>query len=107
MRFSASCLAAIAALSAAMVSPALAEDVTVSMVKREFAPAEVTVAKGTTVVFRNDDPGAHQVIGKEGEVFDLKLQKGGEETKYTFTKAGTFPVLCDLHPKMILKVTVQ
>jgi plastocyanin len=42
----------------------------------------------------------------EGNEFNLKLQKPGQDMSHRFQKAGTSVVRCAIHPKMKLKVTV-
>jgi plastocyanin len=72
-----------------------------------FAPAALTVPVGTTVTWTNQDSDAHTVTstGKGGPL-NSKAMNTGDTFSYTFTKAGTFPYLCTIHPFMTATVTV-
>ncbi|HEY1088632.1 MAG TPA: plastocyanin/azurin family copper-binding protein [Archangium sp.] len=89
-----------------LAAGARAEDVVISQKDKTFAPGEITVKKGDTLTFRNDDAVAHNVFSK-GAKFNLKIQPPGEKTKVAFDEPGTHEVRCAIHPKMILKVTVK
>jgi plastocyanin len=71
-----------------------------------FAPQTVTVAVGTTVTWTNRDDIPHTVVSTDG-VFKSKVRDTDEKFSYTFTKAGTYPYFCSVHPKMTGKVVVQ
>ena len=71
-----------------------------------FGPGTLTVAVGTTVVWTNRDDIPHTVVSTEG-VFKSKVLDTDEKFSFTFTKAGTFPYFCSIHPKMTGKVVVQ
>jgi len=70
-----------------------------------FGPQEVTVAVGTTVTWTNRDDIPHTVVSTDG-VFKSKVRDTDEKFSYTFTKAGTYPYYCSVHPKMTGKVVV-
>lgn len=71
-----------------------------------FGPQEVTVAVGTTVTWTNRDDIPHTVVSTDG-VFKSKVRDTDEKFSYTFTKAGTYPYFCSVHPKMTGKVVVH
>ena len=71
-----------------------------------FGPQTLTVAVGTTVVWTNSDDIPHTVVSTDG-VFKSKVRDTDEKFSYTFTKAGTYPYFCSVHPKMTGKVVVQ
>ena len=71
-----------------------------------FAPGAFTVAVGTTVTWTNRDDIHHTVVSTDG-VFKSKVRDTDEKFSYTFTKAGTYPYYCTIHPKMTGKVVVQ
>jgi plastocyanin len=82
--------------------------VTVTQKGLVFAPGELTVTKGQSVEFVNDDATAHNVmVTGEGVSFNGGLQAPGGHLKYTFAKAGSYVVGCGIHPKMKLTVTVN
>jgi plastocyanin len=71
-----------------------------------FAPGTLTVPMGTTVTWTNRDDIPHTAVSTEG-AFKSKVMDTDEKFSYTFTKAGTFPYFCSIHPKMTGKVVVQ
>jgi len=75
---------------------------------RVFLPKEVTLAVGDQLTIDNDDEFTHQVyVQAAGFNFDSGEQDPGKAATITFTKAGAFDVLCRIHPKMKLRVTVN
>ena len=71
-----------------------------------FGPQTVTVPVGATVTWTNHDDIPHTVMSTDG-VFKSKVRDTDEKFSYTFTKAGTYPYFCSVHPKMTGKVVVQ
>ena len=71
-----------------------------------FGPQTITVPVGTTVTWINNDDIPHTSVSTEG-VFKSKVLDTDEKFSYTFTKAGTYPYYCTIHPKMTGKVVVQ
>jgi plastocyanin len=69
-----------------------------------FSPAALTVAKGTTVTWTNNDPAAHQI--KSATFNSTQLNKG-QTFSFTFNDAGTFDYSCAIHPSMLGKIIVQ
>ena len=86
---------------------AFAADVTHTIVQsgRTFRPAEVTINRGESLTFTNDDDFIHQVYAS-GQ-FDSEEKGPGENLTETFNSAGTFEVRCHIHPKMKLMVHVK
>ena len=71
-----------------------------------FEPETLTVPVGTTVTWTNRDDIPHTVVNTDG-VFKSKVRDTDEKFSYTFSKAGTYPYYCSVHPKMTGKVVVQ
>ena len=71
-----------------------------------FGPQTLTIAAGTTVTWTNRDDIPHTVVSNDG-AFKSKVLDTDERFSYTFTKAGTYPYFCSIHPKMTAKVVVQ
>jgi plastocyanin len=71
-----------------------------------FGPATLTVPAGTTVIWINRDDIPHTVVSTEG-VFKSKVLDTDEKFSFTFSKAGSYPYFCSIHPKMTGKVVVQ
>jgi plastocyanin len=78
---------------------------TVSMKDTEFRPNHVTVAAGTTVTWRNDDPYPHDVTFAGGPASGM--MDGGATYSWTFDTAGQFDYECTIHPGMVGRVTVN
>jgi plastocyanin len=98
---------ALTALGTAMVLAV--PDYTVSQKGREFHPGEMTIKRGETIKVINDDADLlhHAYIDSPTFSFDSGDQTPGTVTPIVFTVAGTFNVLCAIHPKMLLVVHVQ
>lgn len=72
-----------------------------------FSPASITVKKGTTVTWTNQDGAAHTVVetdGQNGPNSD-RLEKG-QSYSFTYTATGTYKYHCSIHPDMTGTVTV-
>ena len=76
-----------------------------------FAPAEVTINVGDTVIWTNSDSASHTVTSGDvndpdtwSEFFDSGLMQPGSTFEYTFDTAGEYPYLCQLHPWAFGKV---
>ncbi|HEX8739721.1 MAG TPA: cupredoxin family copper-binding protein [Casimicrobiaceae bacterium] len=63
-----------------------------------FKPAALTVDRGDTVVWQNNDPVPHTATAKG--VFDSGSIPPGGSWKYVATKAGRFDYLCTFHTIM-------
>jgi plastocyanin len=73
-----------------------------------FGPANLTVVAGTTVTWTNRDDIPHTVVSTDDpKTFKSKVLDTDEKFSFTFTKAGTYPYFCSIHPKMTGKVIVQ
>jgi plastocyanin len=71
-----------------------------------FGPQAITVPVGTTVTWTNSDDIPHTAVSTDG-VFKSKVMDTNEKFSYTFTKAGTYPYYCSVHPKMTGQVVVK
>src|SRR6266849_6682860 len=78
----------------------------VKIVNFSFGPATLSVTVGTTVTWTNRDDIPHTVVSTD-KVFKSKVLDTDEKFSYTFTKAGTYPYFCSIHPKMTGQVVVQ
>ena len=75
---------------------------------RSFNLAAVTVTRGDTVRFTNEDAFNHQVFIKSPNfAFESREQAPGETVDVAFSKLGVFDVQCGIHPRMHLSVTVE
>ncbi len=78
---------------------------TVSIVNLSFEPPLLDVQTGTTVAWSNDDAVPHTVTAADGS-FDSGILDPGAGFSWTFSKPGSFPYICQLHPQMQATVDV-
>lgn len=71
-----------------------------------FSPTTLTVSVGSTVTWQNMSSAPHTVTSDDGKTFDGMLSTGGTFT-FTFTKAGTYPYHCSIHPYMKAMIIVH
>ena len=76
---------------------------TVRMAGLAFAPGTLTVARGSTVVFDNDDTAPHTVTARSGGVDSGVLDPGRQ---FSVTATGGFDYFCSIHPSMTAKIVV-
>lgn len=72
----------------------------------KFNPSSVTVKKGDTVIWDNEDLVPHTATEKN-HAFDSKTINQGKKFKYKATRAGTFTYSCIFHPTMTGTLTVS
>jgi len=72
-----------------------------------FSPASITVKKGTTVTWTNNDAIAHTVTETDGQTGPNSGDLApGKTYTFTYNTAGTFKYHCSIHPSMTGTVTV-
>jgi plastocyanin len=91
--------------SATMAPAAAASAVTVSIKDFKFSPQTLTVAAGTTVIWRNLDDEPHTVRGAD-ELRSSALDQS-ESYSVKFDKPGTYKYGCSIHPKMSGTIIVK
>ena len=84
----------------------------VKMKNVEFQPKDVTVARGGTVRWTNEESVPHDVTKKGGPGEDFKSgepgsMKKGDTFEQSFPTAGKIDYLCTVHPKMTGTITVE
>jgi amicyanin len=91
--------------ASAQQKPATAE---VNIDNFSFSPNELTIPAGTTVTWTNRDDIPHTVVSSDDpKAFKSKVMDTDDKFSFTFSKPGTFPYFCSVHPKMVGKVVVQ
>jgi plastocyanin len=82
---------------------------TISQRDRQFHPDALTISVGDIVTIANDDGDLHHhaYVSSRDFNFDSGDQLPGSHTDIVFTVPGQFNVLCGIHPKMRLVVTVM
>jgi plastocyanin len=81
----------------------------VLQIKQSFEPRVLTVGAGATVAFLNADDVDHNLhlVSPQGPEQDFGVQKPGQSRMIAFGRPGQYRVVCSIHPKMKLKVTVR
>lgn len=101
-------LLAVAALVAAPPVLALAgRTVEVSQEHRRFSVDTLTIGRGDIVRFVNADEFLHQIYVKALGFSTAGGEEPGQHVDVAFPTPGTFEVRCEIHPRMLLTVTVQ
>jgi plastocyanin len=72
-----------------------------------FSPADITVKKGTTVTWTNQDSVAHTVVETDGQDGPKSNDlNNGQSYTFTYNTVGAFKYHCSIHPMMTGTVTV-
>ena len=85
---------------------AMREKVSIDIKDFAYGPKTLTVKKGTTVVWTNQDSVKHTATADDGS-FDTGLLAKGESGSVTFDKIGTFNYHCTPHPNMKAAIIVE
>ncbi len=78
----------------------------VSIDNSAFGTKTLTVKKGATVTWTNDDSVAHTVTSATGAELSSGTLAVGKTYSHTFDTVGTFAYKCTLHPTMTATVVV-
>ncbi|HYE76148.1 MAG TPA: plastocyanin/azurin family copper-binding protein [Blastocatellia bacterium] len=80
----------------------------ISQKGKAFSQVSITVNKGDSISFMNDDSVVHNVYStSQGNSFNLKTQTPGTANSVTFNSSGMAEVRCAIHPTMRLVVNVK
>ena len=96
---------AIALAVAAMVAPAHAATIEITMENLVISPAEISARVGDTINWINKDVFAHTATAKNGD-FDVMLPPTKSATSI-LKKAGTIEYYCRYHPNMTAMLKVE
>jgi len=79
---------------------------TVSVAIKNFAfdPQTLTIDKGTTVKWTNEDSVAHKI---KSDTFNSDYLNSGNTYEFTFNNSGTYPYSCAIHPSMTATIVVR
>lgn len=72
----------------------------------KFSPASLTVAKGTTITWTNDDTAIHTATSDDGSWNTGDIAQGVSKS-ITFNTAGTFAYHCARHSSMKATIIVN
>lgn len=79
----------------------------VAISNMQFSPDNITVKKGTTVTWTNNDGIPHTVTESDDQSGPSSpTLSSGQTYSFTFNTAGTFKYHCTIHPGMTGTVTV-
>ena len=79
----------------------------ISQKNKQFTPQSVSLALGQALTIVNDDKRTHSVRVDDPKFkFASDAQEPGDSVVLTFPEAGIYGVICSIHPKMKLSVTV-
>jgi plastocyanin len=85
---------------------------TVNIQNFAFNPASITVPKGTTVTWVNQDTANHEIVSDaqgsiaQGAIFTSNSLPKGASYSFKFVNSGTYPYHCSIHPSMKATVIV-
>jgi len=74
-----------------------------------FDPPALTVKAGTEVTWTNQDSAPHTIVSDTGspEAFTSRSFSTGQSYSFTFTRPGTYPYHCSIHPAMTGTIIVE
>jgi len=72
----------------------------------DYAPMELNIAAGTTVVWKNLDGEPHTIASTDGAFRSPALDQN-DSFRFTFAKPGVYKYICSIHPKMKATITVH
>ena len=90
----------------AAVAANAAEPVRVEVDKFKFAPQEITVPPGATVVWVNKDETPHTIAASD-QAWGSKALDTSDTYEHTFDKEGDVAYFCTVHPFMTGTVHVR
>ena len=88
--------------------PAAAKSSEIVIENFKFAPATLTVARGTAVTWSNHDEEPHNIVNvDQPRRFRSQAIDGGEKYTFVFDQPGTYKYICAVHPHMEGTVVVK
>ena len=101
-------IVAAALVAAPLAAWAAGRTLVVDQNRLQFSLAEAKLKVGDHIRFTNSDRTTHNLlISLAGAPTNSGLQKPGEPFDMPFARAGTYQVICGIHPKMKMKVVVE
>ena len=101
-----------ATTTATPTTPSTPLTVSVALQNFAFSPPSVTVPKGSTVAWTNQDSAPHTIVSDAtplfsvGAIFTSPQLGQGQTFSFTFNTEGTYAYHCGIHPFMKGTVTV-
>lgn len=105
---------AIGALAAASAGTGAAQQLAkaapneISIDNFAFAPAALTIARGTQVTWINHDEEPHTIVSATKEQpFKSQALDTDDKFSFVFDKAGTYKYFCSIHTQMVGTIEVK
>jgi len=86
--------------------PAAPAPTAVSIKDFAFVGKTISVTKGSTVTWTNNDSVGHSVVSNDKTTFKSQKLTQGQTFSFTFSADGTFAYICGIHPYMAGTITV-
>ena len=77
---------------------------TVTILNFAFSPSTLTINKGETVTWVNEDSAPHAI---KFETFNSETFSKGKTYSKTFDEVGSFNYYCSIHPSMVGTIIVK
>jgi plastocyanin len=87
-----------------------AADFVIAQQELQFSKTDLSIHSGDTVVFANNDKVRHNITIRNDEkddAIDLGIQRQNTTVSYKFVNAGTYSVVCSIHPQMHINLVVK
>jgi plastocyanin len=97
---------AVVYLEDAPIEPTAKMTATIDNRSMAFIPFVTVIPAGGKVAFHNSDPFPHNVFSPDAEKFNMGTISQNQGMLHSFRKAGTYSLLCNLHPGMLGYVVV-
>ncbi len=107
MRRPAALLATAALVAVPLVLARAGQTTVITQEHRRFSQDALTISRGDVVRFLNADEFLHQIYIKALGFSTSSGEEPGQHVDVAFPASGTFEVRCEIHPKMLMTVTVQ
>lgn len=72
---------------------------TVAISNFSFVPSQITITKGATITWTNNDSAPHQIVADDNS-FQSGALSQGQSFQQTFDQEGTYSYHCAIHPSM-------
>jgi len=69
-----------------------------------FDPSTLTIKKGTTVIWTNEDSIPHKI---KSDTFNSEIINKGESFQFKFNNKGTYDYICGIHQYMKGEIIVE
>lgn len=79
----------------------------VSIKNIAFNPSKITVAKGTTIIWTNNDSATHTVTSNNDSFTSSGDLAPGASYEVTFKNTGNYGYFCSIHSQMTGQIIVQ